>query len=129
MAASRYVSYARSTPEGATDNWYRGVEKAKDKARKFTNMIMAIEQENGVVVGIVTSVDIDRLWQFKYPYCKVSMIKAVRFGREGNTEANIGDTGVFWLNNPDKVMPLDELARKYPRISYEVQLRIKGGGW
>ncbi|MFH0830195.1 MAG: hypothetical protein V1887_03480 [Candidatus Aenigmatarchaeota archaeon] len=128
MAASRYVSYARA-PEGATDDWYRNVEKAKEKARRFNNMIMGIDQKSSVIVGIVTAVDIDRLWQFKYPYCKVSMVKAVRFAPNGFTEANLGDTGVFWLNNPDNVLPLDELVKKYPRVHAEVQMRIKGGGW
>jgi len=129
MAASRYVSYARKDDNAAPDDWYRSVEKAKDKARKFTNMIMGIDQKSSVIVGIVSGVDIDRLWQFKYPYCKVSMVKALKFGPQGNVEANLGDTGVFWLNNPDNVLPLDELMKRYPRVHAEVQLKIKGGGW
>ena len=128
MAASRYTSYARKDTE-TTDDWYRGVEKAKEKARKYQNQLMAIDQKTSVIVGIVSGVDIDRLWQFKYPYCKISMIKAVRFGPNGNVESNIGDTGVFWLNKPDNVLPLEELAKKYPRIHEEVHVKMKGGGW
>jgi len=129
MAASKYTSYARKADDSAPDDWYRGVEKAKDKARKFLNMVMGIDQKTSVIVGIVTGVDIDRLWQFKYPYCKVSMTKAVRFGPQGDVESNLGDTGVFWINNPDNVLPLDELARRYPRVHSEVQVKLKVSGW
>lgn len=129
MSASRYTSYARRAADGTGDDWYRGVEKAKDKARRYQNQILAIDQKTSVVVGIVSAVDIDRLWQFKAPYCKISMIKALRFGPQGSVEAKIGDTGIFWVNNQDNVLPLEELAKKYPKVHAEVHVKMKAGGW
>lgn len=111
------------------DKWYKKIELARERARAFEKKLVALHQTNSVVVGRLTTANIDRLWQVKYPYCKITMKKAFRFSVNGNLEANIGDDGVFWVNSPDTILTMDELSRKFPKVYREVLPKIKTGVW
>ncbi len=118
-----------SDVEKLPESWYSAVEKSKQKAGKFLKKLAAVDQSTSVVVGRFCAVDIDRLWQLKYPYCKISMDNAVRFTPQGKVQAKIGDMGVFFVNKPQAILTMEELAKKYPQIHQEVQIKLKAGQW
>jgi len=126
MALSKLV---REKDYKLPDNWYTTVEKTKQKASKFIKKVAAIEQTSSVIVGKFSVVDIDSMFESKFPYCKIMMDSAVRFKLDGSIQAKIGDLGMFFLSKPESVLSVDELAKKYPRIHEEVMAKIKIGQW
>lgn len=111
------------------DNWYTSVEKAKHKAGKFLKKVAAVEQTSSVVVGKFSVVDIDRMFQSRFPYCKIMMDGAVRFRPDGGVQAKIGDIGMFFVSKPEVILSLDELAKRYPKVHDEVMAKLKAEQW
>lgn len=100
-------------------NWYGGVEKAKEKARKLLKKIIAIDQNTSVVIGRLSVADIDKLWRSNVPYCRLLVNDSIRFRLDGKLEAKLGAEEVFFVNKPQMVMTLDEMEQRFPRIHDE----------
>ena len=111
------------------DKWYKNVEQARDRSKKFKGKLVALHQTNSVVVGKLSGATVDRLWQVKYPYCKISLESAFRFTVNGGNETNLGNDGVFWVNNPNIILSMDDLSKKFPKVYREVLPKIKTGVW
>jgi hypothetical protein len=115
--------------DDTTNNWFKNVEMAKERAYGMIKRVVALHQTNSVIVGKVTGAEIDKLFNANYQYCKISMERAVRFNVNGNLEANLGNDGVFWVNTPDHIMTMDELSRRFPKVYTEVLPNIKKNVW
>ncbi len=100
-------------------NWYGGVEKAKDKARRLLKKIIAIDQNTSVVIGKLATVDIDKLWRSNVPYCRLLVNDSIRFRLDGKLEAKLGNEEVFFVNKPQMVMTLDEMEQRFPKVHDE----------
>lgn len=100
-------------------NWYGGVEKAKEKARKLLRKIVVIDQNTSVVIGRLATVDIDKLWRSNVPYCRLLVNDSLRFRLDGKLEAKLGEEEVFFVNKPQMVMTVDEMEQRFPRIHDE----------
>jgi hypothetical protein len=109
------------------DNWYQTVEKAKNKARKLLQKTIAVDQNTSVVVGKLVGVDIDTLWRAKYPYCKLTIEKPVRYRTDGNFECHMGDTELFFVNKPEMIMTTVELNDRFPKVHADAATRLKTG--
>jgi len=120
-----YVRPKDSMPE----KWYKNVELARERAKSFMGKLVALHQTSSVVIGKLTGAEIDKLWQVKYPYCKISMKRAFRFNLNGKLETDIGDDGIFWINKPEVLLSIDELSRKFPKVYSEILPKIKRGVW
>ena len=110
-------------------SWYTLIEKARDKSRKLLGQVIAVHQTNVVVIGKLTQTDIERLWQVKYPYCKLVVKNGIRYRQSGEVENKLGEEGVLWVNNPDVIMSMEELSKKFPRIHMEVLPKVKMSYW
>lgn len=110
-------------------SWFAGVEKAREKAARLLRQRIAVDQSTSIIVGELEAVDVDRLWQFQYPYCKLSMNNPVRFRLDGKFDHKMGEAEVFFVNKPEMVMNMSELSQKHPRIHQEAHMRIKAGKW
>ena len=111
------------------DTWYAVVDKSKEKARKLINQIVAINQSTSIVVGKLESVEIDRLWHLKYPYCRLTMRKPVRYRLDGRLEFKMGEQELLFVNKPEMVMNTAELSKTHPRIYEDILPKIKTGVW
>lgn len=100
-------------------NWYGGIEKAKDKARRLLRKVIAVDQNTSVVIGRLAAVDIDKLWKSNVPYCRLLVNDSLRFRLDGKMEAKLGSEEVFFVNKPQMVMTVDEMEQRFPRIHDE----------
>lgn len=100
-------------------NWYGGVEKAKEKARRLLKKIIAIDQNTSVVIGRLSVADIDKLWRSNVPYCRLLVNDSIRFRLDGKLEAKLGSEEVFFVNKPQMVMTLDEMEQRFPKVHDE----------
>ncbi len=109
--------------------WYAGVEKAKEKSRKLVKQLVAVYQNTSVVVGELSAVDIDKIGQLNYPYCKLTLNNPCRFRIDGRMDHKMGETEIFFVNKPEMVMNMAELGQTHPKIHEEAHFRIKAGKW
>lgn len=109
--------------------WFSGIEKSKEKSRKLIKQLVGIDQNTSIVIGELASVDIDKLWQLQYPYCKLTVSNPIRFRLNGKMDHKMGDTEIFFVNKPEMVMNMSELSQRHPKIHEEAHYRIKAGKW
>ncbi len=100
-------------------NWYGGIEKAKDKARRLLRKVIAVDQNTSVVIGRLAAVDIDKLWKSNVPYCRLLVNDSLRFRLDGKMEAKLGSEEVFFVNKPQMVMTVDEMEQRFPKVHDE----------
>jgi hypothetical protein len=112
-----------------SSNWYQTIEKAKAKARKFLNQAVAVDQTTSVVIGKLVAVDIDRLWRANLPYCRLTLLRPLRYRTDGKLECRMGDTELFFVNKPEMIMPLVELNTRFPNVHNDAAAKVKAGEW
>ena len=115
--------------DSVQDGWYATIEKSKEKARKFLNHVVAINQTTSIVVGKLESVEIDKLFHLKYPYCKLTMRKPVRFRMDGRLEFEMGEQDLVFVSKPEMVLDIKELEKRFPRIYENILGKIKTEVW
>jgi hypothetical protein len=115
----------RSGMETVPPNWYAGVEKSKDKARRLQGKLVAINNNTSIVIGRLIAVDIDRLWRQNFPYCKVTLQSPQRYRNTGALECNMGENEVFFLNKPEMILSLEELSNFNPGLYTTIHKKIK----
>lgn len=111
--------------EKLPSSWYSGVEKSREKARKLNNKVVAVDQTTSVVVGRLIGIDIERLWRFNYPYCKLTLRNPQRYRSNGNFECKMSDIELFFINKPKMLLSLEELSDRHPIIYKEIRKQIK----
>ena len=109
--------------------WYQTVEKARVKARKLLQQAVAIDQTTSIVIGKLTGADIDTLWRQKFPYCRLTLQRPIRYRMDGRFECRMGDTELFFVNKPEMVMSLTEMNSRFPKIHADAAARLKAGEW
>lgn len=122
--ASPYIR-TREDAEKLPEQWYTLVEKAKEKARKLQDKVIAIDQTTSIVVGKLNSADIDKLWRMGYSYCKLNISNPSRYKMNGTFECKMGETELFFVNKPTMILTKMELADRFPQIYKEVLKKIK----
>jgi len=115
----------RADMESVPPNWYSGVEKSKDKARRMQGKLVAINNNTSIVIGRLTAVDIDKLWRQNFPYCKVTLQSPRRYRDNGAFECNMGESEVFFLNRPEMLLSLEELSNVNPELYTSIRKKIK----
>lgn len=121
--------FVRTREDQLPDAWYQAVERAKEKARKFIGTVIAVDQSTSVVAGKLTAVDIDTLWRLKYPYCKLTMRRPVRYRRDGRLDCRLGDEELFFVNKPSMVLTMPELSATFPKIHMDVLGKVRMGNF
>ncbi len=119
----------REDAESVPRNWFVTVEKSKEKADKLIRKVIAIDQSTSVVVGKLEGVEIDRLFHLKYPYCRLTMTRPFRYKPDGKFDFKMGDTELCFVNKPEMVLSVEELAARFPRIYDKLHNKIKTGTW
>ena len=109
--------------------WYKNVEKAKDKARKLVNKTVAVNQATSVVVGKLEGAEIDKMGPAHHATCKITLNNVKRYDLKTDFKFKDEEIGVFFVNNPDSVMTIQELGLKFPNLHEEVNINIKKGVW
>jgi hypothetical protein len=112
-------------PYEPQSSWYQGVEKAREKAKKLIGKVIAVDQNTSIVVGRLEQVEIDKLWEFQYPYCKLQLARPLRFRIDGTFQHKMGDFEFFFANKPEMVIELSELSERFPKIYEAIQEYIK----
>ena len=112
-------------PYEPQSSWYRGVERAREKAKALIGKIVAVDQNTSVVVGRLEQVEIDKLWEFQYPYCKLQLAHPIRFRLDGTFQHKMGDFDFFFANKPEMIMDMAELSERFSKIYEAVQEYIK----
>jgi hypothetical protein len=118
-----------TTEREILNQWNSVVEKSKEKARKFINKLVAIDQNTSVAVGKLMTVEIDRLGYLKYPYCRLMLHKPIRYRMDGKLQFKMGEQELLFINKPEMVMDTNELASRFPKIYEEILPKIKTGVW
>jgi len=112
-----------------SEAWYKGVENAKEKARKLLHQVIAVNQATSIVVGKLEAAEIDKLAPGHHAACKLTMTKINKYGTGSKYQTRTDDMGVFFVNKPNMIMTMEELESNNPDIFEEVHINIKKGVW
>jgi len=107
------------------ESWYQGIEKSKEKAEKLLHEVIAVDQTTSIIVGKLDEVSIDKLWNAKYPYCKLILKNAERYRTNGKFDTKLQDVQMCFVNKPEMIMNLEELQKRFPQIHEDVHINIK----
>jgi hypothetical protein len=109
------------------EKWYSDIEKSKEKARKLLKKVVAVDLNTSIVVGKLEDVSLDKLFRLKYPFCKLTLSKAKKYGMDSKVESTIEVEQVCFVNNPQKILDMSELSRRFPEIHEDVHVEIRKG--
>jgi len=112
-----------SLPEG----WYTNIERSREKANKLLNQVIIVDLNTSLVVGKLQSVSLDKLFRLSYPFCKLTLNKAKRYGVDGKYESGSETDQVCFINKPQMILDLDEFSRKFPDLHEDISVEIKRG--
>ena len=118
-----------SIEEKLPDSWNATIEKSKEKARKLINQLIAVDQVTSIIIGKLNSVEIDKLWHLKYPYCRLTMSRPIRFRQDGRMQHKMADQELFFINKPTMVMSIKELETRHPKIYDTILPKIRTETW
>jgi len=111
-----------SLPNG----WHANIEKSKEKARKMLKKVAAIEINNSVMIGIIDEVSIDKLFKLKYPFCKIMLKNIKKYSMNEKLETKMEEQ-ILFVNKPEMILDLKELASKFPNIFEDVHVEMRKG--
>ncbi len=100
--------------------WSASVAKAKDKANKLANKLVALSTDTHVIVGRLSKVSVEKFWKLNYPHCKLVLDKALKFGMDGRQQSKLAESQAFFINKPQSIMTMIELREAHPRIFSQV---------
>ncbi|MFQ6021033.1 MAG: hypothetical protein ACE5J4_03425, partial [Candidatus Aenigmatarchaeota archaeon] len=63
--------------------------------------------------------------RLKYPYTKLTMENCERYRTDGKFEFKLANTQICFVNKPEMIMSMEELAKRFPNIYEEVLGKIK----
>lgn len=126
MVISKFIK-TREDAEKLPDSWYGAIERARAKAGGFVKKIVAIDQASSVIIGKLVDVEIDKLWKENYPYCKLTMTNPLRYRTDGRFECKLTDIEIFFINKPEAIMSIQELAQRFPAVHEEIIGKLKTG--
>ena len=109
------------------ESWYSQIEKSKEKARKFLKKVIAVDLNDSVLVGILNDVSLDKLFRLKYPFCKLTLIKAKKYNINGKLEKQIDGEQICFVNKPQMILDMNELSQKFPEIHEDIHFDLKKG--
>lgn len=109
------------------EKWYSDIEKSKEKARKLLKKVVAVDLNTSIVVGKLEDVTLDKLFRLKYPFCKLTLSRAKKYGMDSKIEQAIETEQVCFVNNPQKILDMNELSRRFPEIHEDVHVEIRKG--
>ena len=113
--------------EALPESWYSQIEKTKDIARKLLRKVVAIDLNDSILVGKIEDVTLDKLFKLKYPFCKVTLVKAKKYNPEGKLEKQIEGEQICFVNKPQMILEMEELSKKYPEIFQDTHVDIRRG--
>jgi len=113
--------------ETLPESWYSQIEKSKEKARKFLRKVVAIDLNDAVIVGKLNDVTLDKLFKSNYPFCKLTMSKAKKYNAGGKIEKQIEGEHICFVNKPQMILDMDDLAKKFPEIHEDTHIDIRRG--
>jgi hypothetical protein len=108
------------------ESWHSQVEKSKEKARKLLRKVVAVELSDGVFVGKLEDVSLDKLFTLKYPFCKLSLTRTKKYSIQGKIERQM-EEHVCFVNKPQMILDMDELSKRYPDIHEDTHVEIRRG--
>ena len=111
--------------EKLPESWYSQIEKSKERARKLLKKVVAIDLNDAVLVGKLDDVTLDKLFKSNYPFCKLTLTKAKKYNAEGKLEKQIEGEQICFVNKPQMILDLDELAKRFPEIHADVHVDIR----
>jgi hypothetical protein len=109
------------------EKWYSDIEKAKEKARKMLKKVVAVDLNTSLVIGKLEDVMIDKLFRLKYPFCKLTLSKAKRYGINGKIESALESEQVCFVSRPQMILDMDELSKRFPEIHADIHVEIRRG--
>ncbi|MEM5778464.1 MAG: hypothetical protein QXK49_02465 [Candidatus Aenigmatarchaeota archaeon] len=115
------------TNESLPESWYSQIEKSKEKARKFLKKVIAVDLNDSILVGVLNDVSLDKLFRLKYPFCKLTLIKAKKYSLDGKLEKQIEGEQICFVNKPQMIMDMEELSKKFPEIHEDIHVDLRRG--
>lgn len=109
------------------ESWYSQIEKSKEKARKLLRKVVGIDMNDSVLVGKLEDVTLDKLFRVNYPFCKLTLTKSKKYDSEGKLERKIDGEQICFVNKPQMIMDMDELAKRFPEIHEDTHVEIRRG--
>lgn len=109
------------------DGWYSKIEKSREKANKLMNQVVAVDLNTSLVVGKLEGVMLDKLFRVKYPFCKLTLIKAKRFSFDRKFEFSSVSDQVCFINKPQMLMDMNEFSQRFPKFHENIHYEIKKG--
>jgi hypothetical protein len=110
------------------DNWHSNIEKSKEKARKMLKKVVAVDLNTSILIGILEDVTIDRLFRLKYPFCKLTISRVKKYDINEKLEGK-EEEQVCFVNKPQMILDMNELAKKFPEIFEDVHVEMKKGAY
>ena len=111
--------------ENLPESWYSQIEKSKERARKLLKKVVAIDLNDAVLVGKLDDVTLDKLFKSNYPFCKLTLTKAKKYNVDGKLEKKIEGEQICFVNKPQMILDIDELAKRFPEIHADVHVDIR----
>jgi hypothetical protein len=109
------------------DSWGSQIAKAKDKARKLLNKVIAVDMSTNILVGKLEEVSLDTLFRANYPFVKLTLSKARKYNTQEKLERALTEEQICFANKPQMILDIDELSKKYPSIHEDTHVEIKRG--
>lgn len=109
--------------------WYKGVNQAKEKSQKLIGEVIAINLSTSIAVGKLIGAEIDKMTLGQHEACKLTIENTRRYGIKGDFKFTNEDLGIFFANKSEKIMNMEELETKHPKIFEEAHINIKKGVW
>ncbi|MFH1229281.1 MAG: hypothetical protein V1678_02555 [Candidatus Aenigmatarchaeota archaeon] len=109
------------------NSWGSQIEKAKEKARKLLRKVVAVDMSTAILVGKLEEVSLDNLFRANYPFVKLTFSKTRKYNNLQKLEKALDEEQVCFVNKPQMILDIDELAKKYPSIHEDTHVEIKRG--
>jgi hypothetical protein len=106
--------------------WHASIEKSKEKARKLLRKVVALDMTDSIVIGVLEDVMVDKLFRVQCPFIKLTLQKVKKYDTKEKLINKI-DEQIFFINKPQMIMDVKEIADRFPEIFQDVHVEMRKG--
>jgi hypothetical protein len=107
-------------------SWYASIEKSKEKARKLLRKVVILDMNDSIILGVLQDVMLDKLFRVQYPFVKLTLEKVKKYDARQKL-VNKMDEQIFFINKPQMIMDVKEIADKFPEVYQDFHVEMKKG--
>ena len=106
--------------------WHASIEQSKMKARKLLKKVVALDMNDSIVIGVLQDAVVDKLFRYQYPFIKLTLQNVKKYDASEKLLSKM-DEQIFFINKPQMIMDVKEIAGKFPEIFEDVHVEMRKG--